>query len=221
MRVRQYEPNQCIGIGDSIEDLEVASAVGRFFVVANGPRRDPGLGEAISAYSNVTVTEGSMGEGFYEAVVRSLSIAMHSDRQLVIPLLQLKEFDQYTTTHSMNVAVLTMALAEHLGLGARDVRSFGIAGLLHDIGKVTIPLDVLTKPGRFTDEERALMNQHPVEGARIILKSHEQLELPASGPFLDEFRKTALPPRYQWQTVDDKWAAMVGKGVPPPGGILR
>src|SRR5213595_4032602 len=104
---------------------------------------------------------------------------MHSDRQLVIPLLQLKEFDQYTTTHSMNVAVLTMALAEHLGLGARDVRAFGIAGLLHDIGKVTIPLDVLTKPGRFTDEERALMNQHPVEGARIILKSEEQLELPA------------------------------------------
>ena len=79
----------------------------------------------------------------------------------------------------MNVAVLTMALAEHLGLGARDVRTFGIAGLLHDIGKVRIPLDVLTKPGRFTDEERALMNQHPVEGARIILKSEEQLELPA------------------------------------------
>src|SRR5213595_4342658 len=104
---------------------------------------------------------------------------MHSDRQLVIPLLQLKEFDQYTTTHSMNVAVLTMALAEHLGLGARDVRTFGIAGLLHDIGKVRIPLDVLTKPGRFTDEERALMNQHPIEGARIILKSEEQLELPA------------------------------------------
>ena len=114
-----------------------------------------------------------------EAVVRSLSVAMHSDSQMIIPLLQLKEFDQYTTTHSMNVAVLTMALAEHLGLGARDVRNFGIAGLLHDIGKVTIPLEVLTKPGRFTDEERALMNQHPAEGARIILKSEEQLELPA------------------------------------------
>ena len=114
-----------------------------------------------------------------EAVVRSLAIAMHGGRQIVIPLLQLKQFDQYTTTHSMNVAVLTMALAEYLDLGAHDVRTFGIAGLLHDIGKVKIPLEVLTKPGRFTDEERALMNQHPAEGARIILKSEEQLDLPA------------------------------------------
>ncbi|PYP15857.1 MAG: hypothetical protein DMD52_09010 [Gemmatimonadetes bacterium] len=128
--------------------------------------------DAVKSQGVVPLTEA-------EAVVRSLSIAMHSERQLVIPLLQLKEFDQYTTTHSMNVAVLTMALAEHLGLGARDVRTFGIAGLLHDIGKVTIPLEVLTKPGRFTDEERALMNAHPVEGARIILKSEERLELPA------------------------------------------
>jgi putative nucleotidyltransferase with HDIG domain len=114
-----------------------------------------------------------------EAVIQSLSLAMHSGRQVLIPLLQLKEFDQYTTTHSMNVAVLAMALAEYLGLGAREVRGFGIAGLLHDIGKVRIPLDVLTKPGRFTEEERALMNRHPVEGARIILESEAQLDLPA------------------------------------------
>ena len=52
-----------------------------------------------------------------EAVVRSLSVAMHSGRQLMIPLLQLKEFDQYTTTHSLNVSVLAMALSEFLGLG--------------------------------------------------------------------------------------------------------
>lgn len=114
-----------------------------------------------------------------EAVVRSLAVAMHGGQQIVIPLLQLKEFDQYTTTHSMNVAVLAMALAESLGLPARDVRTFGVAGLLHDIGKVKIPLEVLTKPGRFTDEERALMNEHPAEGARIILQSEEALDLPA------------------------------------------
>jgi putative nucleotidyltransferase with HDIG domain len=114
-----------------------------------------------------------------EAVVRSLSLAMHSGRQLMIPLLQLKEFDQYTTTHSLNVSVLAMALSEFLGLGAKDTRAFGIAGLLHDLGKIRIPLEVLTKPGRFTDEERQLMNQHPVDGARIILGAAERLDLAA------------------------------------------
>jgi putative nucleotidyltransferase with HDIG domain len=114
-----------------------------------------------------------------ETIVRSLAVAMHSGRQLMIPLLQLKQFDQYTTTHSLNVSVLAMALSEFLGLGADDVRGFGIAGLLHDLGKIRIPLDVLTKPGRLTDEERTLMNTHPVEGARIILASEEGLDLPA------------------------------------------
>ncbi len=73
MRARTYEPSQCIGVGDSVEDLEVAAAVGRFFVVANGPARDPGLREAVSRYENVTVTEDSMGDGFYEAVVATLA----------------------------------------------------------------------------------------------------------------------------------------------------
>ena len=114
-----------------------------------------------------------------EAVVRSLAVAMHAGeaRQIMMPLLQLKEFDQYTTTHSMNVAVLSMALAEFLGLSAGDVRTFGIAGLLHDIGKIKIPLHILTKPGKLTDEERALMNEHPVAGARLLLEVEQDLDL--------------------------------------------
>jgi phosphoglycolate phosphatase len=71
-RARGYDPAECIGVGDSVEDLEVAAAVGRFFVVANGPERDPGLRAALSAWDNVTVTEGAMGDGFYEAVVSTL-----------------------------------------------------------------------------------------------------------------------------------------------------
>jgi len=112
-----------------------------------------------------------------EAVVRSLAIAMHGGRQIVLPLLQLKEFDQYTTTHSLNVSVLSMALAEFQGLGARDVRAFGIAGLLHDVGKTKIPIEVLTKPGKLTDGERALMNEHPAAGARLLLDTEEDLDL--------------------------------------------
>ncbi len=71
-RARGYDPADCIGVGDSIEDLEVAAAVGRFFIVANGPQRDPGLRAALAAWDNVSVTEGAMGDGFYEAVVSTL-----------------------------------------------------------------------------------------------------------------------------------------------------
>jgi len=114
-----------------------------------------------------------------EAIVRSLSVAMHGGSQVMLPLLQLKEFDQYTTTHSMNVAVLTMALAEYMGLAPSDVRAFGIAGLLHDVGKVRIPIEVLTKPGKLTPEERALMNQHPADGAPHHSRDHQPLDLAA------------------------------------------
>lgn len=114
-----------------------------------------------------------------EAVVRSLSVAMHADQRAILPLLKLRSFDEYTTTHALNVAVLTMALAEFLGLSADEVRAFGVAGLLHDIGKVKIPKDVLTKPGKLTDEERALMNTHPAEGARIILENYRNLDMAA------------------------------------------
>jgi len=114
-----------------------------------------------------------------ETIVRSLSVAMHAEQGVVLPLLQLKAFDQYTTTHSLNVSVLAMALAEYMGLSGREVRGYGLAGLLQDIGKTRIPLDILTKPGKLTDREREVMNQHPSDGARLILRSEDDLDLAA------------------------------------------
>jgi putative nucleotidyltransferase with HDIG domain len=114
-----------------------------------------------------------------DAVVRSLSLAMHAERAMVLPLLQLKEFDQYTTTHSMNVSVLAMALGEYLELGASAVRSLGFAALLHDLGKVCIPQEILNKPGRLTEEERRVVEQHPIVGAKLLLDSPDSMELAA------------------------------------------
>lgn len=114
-----------------------------------------------------------------ETVVRSLAIAMHSQSEIIVPLLQLKEFDQYTTTHSTNVSVLAMALGEHLGFGGRELRVLGVSGLLHDLGKVKIPREILIKPGGFTDEEFAIMKAHPKEGAKLILERDVRLEVPA------------------------------------------
>jgi hydroxymethylpyrimidine pyrophosphatase-like HAD family hydrolase len=74
LRARGYAPEDCIAVGDSIEDLECAEVVGTFFVVANGPERDEELRGALSRYPNATVTDGATGDGFYEAVVSTLAM---------------------------------------------------------------------------------------------------------------------------------------------------
>ena len=73
MAVRGYAPRECVGVGDSREDLGVADAVGRFFLVRNAVEKDPDIRAALAGKPNVDVTEERNGEGFYEAVVRSLA----------------------------------------------------------------------------------------------------------------------------------------------------
>src|SRR2546423_1554532 len=141
------------------------------------------LGEeaaSIQSMHREVLERGKLPLAEAEAVVRSLSMAMHGDQEMILPLLQLREFDEYTTTHSLNVSVLVMALAESLELAPQDVRAFGIAGLLHDLGKVSIPQEILNKPGKLTDQERLVMQNHPVEGAKLIIESGRKLDLAAA-----------------------------------------
>jgi putative nucleotidyltransferase with HDIG domain len=113
------------------------------------------------------------------AVVKLLSVAMHSERDVVVPLVQLKQVDQYTTTHSINVSCLSMALAEFLNFASTDVRTIGEAALLHDVGKTKIPHEVLNKPGKLTPDEWQLIQTHTVQGGRILLASGGRMEMAA------------------------------------------
>ena len=136
--------------------------------------------ESIQSMHREVMERGKLPLAEAEAVVRSLSMAMHGDQAMILPLLQLRDFDEYTTTHSLNVSVLVMALAEYLELAPQDVRTFGVAGLLHDLGKVKIPQEILNKPGKLTDEERQIMQNHPVDGAKLIIESGRRLDLAAA-----------------------------------------
>jgi putative nucleotidyltransferase with HDIG domain len=182
---------------DTSEARQMRSLGIRFGAVGLQGQEETGAAPAPLEMATLDVTLGEEAETFRwlqsevqsngsvplleaEAVVRSLSVAMHGDSRIVLPLLKLKEFDQYTTTHSLNVAVLSMGLAESLGCRPKEVRAIGVAGLLHDIGKIRIPLEVLTKPGKLNDEERAIMNQHPLDGARIIMQTDEDVGMAAT-----------------------------------------
>jgi putative nucleotidyltransferase with HDIG domain len=173
---------QAAGIRFGTVGLQGEQAPGAAEAQPAAARADLSLAEEIETIrwlQREVQSQGSIPLLEAEAVVRSLSMAMHCDRRMVLPLLQLKEFDQYTTTHSLNVAVLAMGLAENLGCAAGEVRAFGVAGLLHDIGKIRIPMELLTKPGTLTAEERLIMNRHPVDGAQLIMQSDEDLDLAA------------------------------------------
>jgi putative nucleotidyltransferase with HDIG domain len=80
----------------------------------------------------------------------------------------LEERDAYTGEHSETVVDMTTRIAESMALDAREVRTIGTAALLHDIGKVGIPDDILHKPGPLDPREWEIMRQHPVVGERIV-----------------------------------------------------
>ena len=113
------------------------------------------------------------------AAAAALAGVVLSEQDLFPPLLQLRRFDEYTTTHSCNVAMLSIGLAERLGLPSREVRAIGTAALVHDIGKVRIPPDILGRKGQLGDAEVAIMQRHPVEGARILAREGDDM-LPAT-----------------------------------------
>lgn len=90
----------------------------------------------------------------------------------LISLARLKTADEYTFLHSVAVCALMIGLARQLGFTEDKVREAGLAGLVHDIGKIAIPLEILNKPGKLTDTEFTLIKSHPKNGTNILRKSH-------------------------------------------------
>jgi HD-GYP domain-containing protein (c-di-GMP phosphodiesterase class II) len=87
----------------------------------------------------------------------------------LISLARLKSVDDYTYMHSVAVCAMMVALARQLGMDAEQTRSAGLAGLLHDMGKVHVPLEILNKPGALTHAEFVCIQSHPADGLRMLL----------------------------------------------------
>lgn len=98
------------------------------------------------------------------AVADDIADSVTRNAGALISLARVKTADEYTYMHSVAVCALMVALARQLGLPDDETRAAGFAGLLHDVGKADIPLEILNKPGRLTDEEFAIVREHPRKG---------------------------------------------------------
>jgi len=123
--------------------------------------------------------EGKPDADAARSLVDSLAQAVAQNRTALLALTALKNYDNYTFTHMVNVSILTMGQARGLGIEGGLLREFGLAALMHDIGKVKTPTEVLNKPGKLSDEEFDILKRHTVDGAEILKNTPE---IPALGP---------------------------------------
>lgn len=105
-------------------------------------------------------------------LVEEISESVARNPEAIISLARLKTADDYTYMHSVAVCAMMVALAKKLGLDEVQTRLCGMAGLLHDMGKVAMPIEVLNKPGKLTDAEFDVIRTHPAEGYKILAASN-------------------------------------------------
>jgi putative nucleotidyltransferase with HDIG domain len=113
--------------------------------------------------------------------VLQLADAVGAGESLMLGLTGMKEHDDYTFTHMVNVSILTMAQAQRLGIEGPPLQDIGLAALLHDIGKVRTPPEILNKPSALTDREFAIMKRHTTDGALILRRTPD---MPALAPIV-------------------------------------
>jgi putative nucleotidyltransferase with HDIG domain len=105
--------------------------------------------------------------------VEGLADAVTQNRTAIVALTAMRNYDNYTFTHMVNVSILTMGQARALGIDGRLLREFGLSALMHDIGKVRTPKEILNKPDKLTDDEFVIMRRHVVDGAELLRRTPE------------------------------------------------
>ncbi len=117
--------------------------------------------------------EARMGKavdvGGAQRMVEEITDSVSRNPGALISLARLKTVDDYTYMHSVAVCAMMVALSKQLGQNVEQTRQAGLAGLMHDLGKALMPMEVLNKPGKLTEAEFAVIKNHPAEGHRLLL----------------------------------------------------
>ena len=171
---------------DIDKDLSTAHVrVGR--LKSDEENKKDGIASDIAAirqmYSNAVASaeiawQSAETEGIPDApaaleTVEGLADAVTQNRTALMALTAMRNYDNYTFTHMVNVSILTMAQARAIGIDGKLLREFGMSALMHDIGKVRTPKAILNKPDKLTDDEFVIMRKHVVDGAEILRRTPE------------------------------------------------
>jgi len=103
-------------------------------------------------------------------IMESMVDHILEEEQLLLGMTAIKDYDEYTYHHSVNVSILSIALGQRLGISRKMLTELGMVALFHDTGKTEVPPEVLNKPTNFTDDEWKIIKKHPMWGLRAILK---------------------------------------------------
>jgi HD-GYP domain-containing protein (c-di-GMP phosphodiesterase class II) len=102
-------------------------------------------------------------------LVRKAVHLVMEDESILLGMSTIKNYDEYTFNHSVNVAIYSLAMGRRLGFSRGVLSELGITAMLHDVGKSKIPIEVLNKPGALSDDEWGQMKKHPLSGVEIVL----------------------------------------------------
>lgn len=119
----------------------------------------------------------SLDLSFMIDLVDEIAGSIEREPSALLSVARLKSHDDYTYLHSMAVCGLMISLGKTLGLNEQQLRRAGMGGLLHDVGKAAVPLDILNKPTKLTEEEFNVMRQHPIIGAQILMEADADEDL--------------------------------------------
>jgi putative nucleotidyltransferase with HDIG domain len=111
-----------------------------------------------------------------ESIVEKMTHSVLNNKDALTSLVRIKQKDEYTYMHSLAVSALCISFAQHLGHNAQEIKCIGVGGLLHDFGKVKIPLEILTKPGPLSEQEFQVMKKHVDEGQRILRQQTSHID---------------------------------------------
>lgn len=136
-------------------------------------------GAALKALNMNARAGGTLHFRQAKRAIQNIVDLLLKDPTTVLGLTTLRSHDEYTQNHSVNVALLSMALGNRVGYSKLDLADLGLAALFHDLGKCAVPLDVLNKPGDFTNDEWTVMRTHPSEGVLALLGTRGILRVPA------------------------------------------